>query len=47
MILSTGFWNWNKPEMQNHGQLEEIRKAVDIYDGLAKTGCQPLDIISF
>ena len=29
----------------DHGQLEEIRKAVDIYDGLAKTGCQPLDII--
>lgn len=28
-----------------YGQLEEIRKAVDIYDGLAKTGCQPLDII--
>lgn len=26
-------------------QLEEIRQAVGIYDGLAKTGCRPLDIV--
>ncbi len=26
-------------------QLAEISQAIDIYDGLAKTGCKPLDII--
>ncbi len=32
-------------ESTDKSQLEEIRQAVDIYDGLAKTGCRPLDII--
>ncbi len=37
-------------ELENLGQadstqLEEIREAVDIYEGLVKTGCKPLDIV--
>ena len=37
-------------DLENRGnldtqQLAEISQAIDIYDGLAKTGCKPLDII--